>query len=337
MRHARQVIGLRRAAGAAAVALASVLALPARGGLIMAASALLFPAARQAAGQSTQPPARRGEAFYTSLSRPWTSASVSEIWRVDPYSGTHSLVTSGGLLGSVGEASIMELAMDHAGDVLAATSDGRIVRVDPASGHQSLVPTDVLPGLRDVATGRGGAIFATARAGLYRVDPLTGSQTLLHPSSSLKALTTDEWGRALAIRGDDHILRIDPDTGDAETLFNDPRNEWPYLYDIEVSGADGRIWVAGGDFVGRLDEADGLDNMRPFGHSRDRSDLVSHPRGILDVYRGRMFLPGVGTVDTPYAFGFITSQIVIAIPEPTFPAALGLAALWLLGRRNTRS
>jgi sugar lactone lactonase YvrE len=114
--------------------------------------------------------------------------------RIDPATGAQTVVTTGGYLNSISN-SAGGIALEANGQILVidieiAMPDGSsvpgIVRVDPATGLQSLVTTgDLLYTPFDIAVEANGQIVVTDRAGIIRVDPVTGAQTLVTSGGNL--------------------------------------------------------------------------------------------------------------------------------------------------------
>ena len=120
-----------------------------------------------------------------------------QIIRVDPDTGEQTIIASGGLL-----ARPTGMAMDDTGQILvvdkgpatndypiAMVYDGKIIRIDPATGAQTMVAEGgLLLNPRSIAVGPNGDLYVLNQWGttsgvgldqLVRINPTTGVQTLL--------------------------------------------------------------------------------------------------------------------------------------------------------------
>ena len=146
------------------------------------------------------------------------------IVRVDATTGAQSAVTSGGLL-----VRPVDVAVEPGGSLVvldAGTGSGaRLVRVDPASGAQTLLvgagPLGPAAGGVDVDVD-GSIVVLDAFGGLFRVAPATGAVTPLAVdvgvTSTDLALEPDGDALVLAGSGADRIDRVDLATGALRTL-----------------------------------------------------------------------------------------------------------------------
>jgi sugar lactone lactonase YvrE len=94
------------------------------------------------------------------------------IVKVDPLSGEQVVLSSGGLL-----IQPFDPAIDQSGRIVVSDTSGRLIRVDPATGLQTLL-TDNSAGMLGMPCGigldrRGGVLVANTQS-IVRVDPVTG-------------------------------------------------------------------------------------------------------------------------------------------------------------------
>ena len=154
--------------------------------------------------------------------------------RIDPNTGNQTLLSQGGLLAGAG-ANLGHLAVGPNGSIYvsapnALTGEPRVVRVDPATGAQSIVSSGGLlyqGGSSGIAVEANGSILAAGDSlPLVRIHPTTGAQTGLgSPSSALVAnlggIEVDAAGDIFVTtwsnEGVGQIVRVDPATG-AESL-----------------------------------------------------------------------------------------------------------------------
>ena len=147
--------------------------------------------------------------------------SNAGVIRVDPVSGSQSLLTSLGCWG---------ITFDPNGKLLVTQYSGGLFRGDPGTGSFAPVTTSLPSGAFGVAADASGRIFVAiiSTNAVVAVDPMTGAQSpFFGPSSSYTAglLAIDAGGRILAadqffqleprVAG---VLAIDPVTGVATTL-----------------------------------------------------------------------------------------------------------------------
>jgi streptogramin lyase len=97
---------------------------------------------------------------------------------VDINSGAQYVVATHGFMNGV-----VDIAVEPSGTVLVA-SQNNIVRVDPTTGTQILVTSDLV-GLRGIAVGSDGQIYVSSNPGagvassILQIDPDTGNQTVI--------------------------------------------------------------------------------------------------------------------------------------------------------------
>jgi Ca2+-binding RTX toxin-like protein len=187
------------------------------------------------------------------------------VLRVDAETGAQTLITAGGLLHDP-----VGVAVEADGDLLVGDvnqdeprsneHDGRLVRVDPMTGEQTLVteiddfsppcffPAGSPPCNRGlgipfgVAVESDGGILVTSANGsqfdgLYRVDPVTGAATTLYAGTCDSNLICDPVGVALESDGGillsgtgpnldgGAVARVDPDTGAATLIMHADRKD----------------------------------------------------------------------------------------------------------------
>lgn len=168
-------------------------------------------------------------------------AVPARVIRIDPDSGAQQLVASGGYL-----AEPFAIAFEPAGTLLVADDGGSgaaaIVRIDPATGNQSLLGDETPVGIAvDPDTGE---VFFTDGfdAGVLVVDPSTGVTT---PVASGPPL---DFTQSIAVGVDGQlyvadlgvawgIVRVDPDSGAASQLA-------PVLSFVGgLAASAGAVWV----------------------------------------------------------------------------------------------
>lgn len=157
-----------------------------------------------------------------------------EIVRVDAGTGERSLLSGGGLRGQKrGAGPLVEssgfLVAGPAGDVLAVSAEGQIVRVHPISGDRTLVWDGAAPLAQPggVALQSAGTLLITANDAVVRFDPSTGASAIVSDPThgagpflqapGLIAVQPD--GTLIVIdhsiiTGVDSVLRVDPVSGD---------------------------------------------------------------------------------------------------------------------------
>lgn len=158
--------------------------------------------------------------------------SSGNLYKIDPSSGSATLISSGGALRSP-----MHVLIDAQGRILNADRNGAIVRTDPGAGTQTVLasgslltyPTSLaFEPNGDLVVGNSPQLGSPQ---LIRVDPNTGSQTLLATLtalSSVQDVDVDAQGRIVVLdfgnAGRGRILRYDPATGQqavvSSGLFN---------------------------------------------------------------------------------------------------------------------
>ena len=170
-----------------------------------------------------------------------TDDSANAVFRIDPTTGTQTLVTSGGALGfplgiAIGPDGNLWVASGNW--VPTSTSEAAVVRVDPDTGTQTVVSTDdqfefpsgiaFAPDGDLYVTDQGSAAtgVTTADGSLFRVDPVSGAQALISHGDLLidpvdlafapdGSLFVVDWGGGT----DGAVIQVDVTTGD-QTLVS---------------------------------------------------------------------------------------------------------------------
>jgi streptogramin lyase len=173
-----------------------------------------------------------GRILVTTAPGPEPNQPPGELVRVDPLSGAQTVIATGFALPSavVVEADGSVLLVDVFGSGLLL---GDIIRVDPTTGEQTLVASNVGAGF-----GLGGAIaalpdvdgtllavhmgFIGGNPGVTRLDPTTGQGQLVAELSGqggyLGAALDANRFVLIADMFSDDLIRVDPATGEAESL-----------------------------------------------------------------------------------------------------------------------
>lgn len=208
----------------------------------------------------------------------FTDDWCGQLLRIDVDTHAQSVVATGGPLyepeGIAVEASGTILVADRTQDY---GWSGRIVRIDPASGTQSVVTElPFAPGA--IAVGPNGAIWVASKwsDGLFegvfgRVDPQLGTFTELFRNSpeDPSGIAIDADGAPLVAytRGynDAYIVRFDPVTGSSTTIASPPGP--PYSHDPEGAhfhlfvDAQRQLLAVTDDRVIRIDPATGVQTL----------------------------------------------------------------------------
>ncbi len=202
------------------------------------------------------------------------------------------------------------LVVDMGGYATASdrTPDGRIVRVDPVTGHQSLVSSgNLLVDPAGLAVGPDGVLYVienvgtTGQPGVVRVDPATGAQTLvtqggklcypfgiaLHPDGSLLVTDFGDYddgaGTVINCTHDfGALVRVDAATG-AQEIVSRNAAPWGNLFRNPLGVAiepGGRILVVnqnGGTALVAVDPATGVQDAETPNTATDRLVLPQRP------------------------------------------------------------
>jgi hypothetical protein len=181
--------------------------------------------------------------------------------RIDLDTGESTIVTQGGLI-----TRQQDLALDRDGVPYVLHSDGvggsRLVRVDPASGEQSLAA--IFPTSPDsVEREPDGALAVLLRAAdrfeLYRFHPSTGAVEKIASGGTTgrpDGLVVAPSGEIFAGLDADSFLRIDPRTGVATRVATGPLRHRRRPLDLDL---EGRLlfWELPAYFMVRADPDDG--------------------------------------------------------------------------------
>jgi sugar lactone lactonase YvrE len=118
----------------------------------------------------------------------------STIYKIDPATGTSTVITTAGVLDS-----LFDLAIDATGQILVTSFFVRVAdfpagvgRVDPETGAQTIVTTGgLLSAPLGIAIDAEGQILVADSnlGGVVRVDPATGAQTLVTTGGVLGSLS----------------------------------------------------------------------------------------------------------------------------------------------------
>lgn len=141
--------------------------------------------------------------------------------RVDPRTGTQTIISSGGLIA-------LGVAIEASGDIIVPI-DKEIIRVDPVSGAQTSISKDgIFKNLEGVAIDAAGKLIVTngSTSGtdprIISVDPVTGDQTVISRNPCCQgAEFHNPFGVAIDAAGDiivadwsvNKIVRVDPLSG----------------------------------------------------------------------------------------------------------------------------
>jgi virginiamycin B lyase len=152
-----------------------------------------------------------------------------------------------------------DVAVDADGIVwYTAQRDGKLGRLDPATGRVELTPLGGSAAPHGVVVGPDGAPWITEGGtnAIVRVDPATRAvRRWPLPASrglvNLNTLTFDHQGRVWFTGQEGVYGRLDPRTGDVR-LWDAPRGRGPYGI---ATAPDGSVWYASlaGGYIARLD------------------------------------------------------------------------------------
>ena len=129
--------------------------------------------------------------------------------QVDPVTGTVTPLFASGEIGDSGP-----IALDHSGKLL-VTDELGILRIDPMTLTQSLIPTRSFTSARGMAVERDGNILVAATDSLVRVNAATGDVTTLRSGSfiSPRDVIVGPTGDIYLSDFFNGVARIDPVTG----------------------------------------------------------------------------------------------------------------------------
>jgi DNA-binding beta-propeller fold protein YncE len=237
-------------------------------------------------------------------------------------------------------------------------ADGRIVRVDPVSGHQSLVTQgNLLVDPAGIALAPNGLIYVVENVGtlgtpsVVSVNPATGAQTLVteggqlcypfgiavHPDGSLLVTNYGDFNDGTTIINCPYdfgaIVRIDPGTKE-QSILSRNATEWGNLFRNPLGIAvepGGRILVVnqnGGTALVSVDRATGLQAAQTPNTASDRIVLPQRlgltPAGdvVLSDYTLDDLEGGLVSVDLPDG-----SQSILRQSSQLFNNPLGVAVV----------
>jgi sugar lactone lactonase YvrE len=287
------------------------------------------------------------------------------IIRVDPHTGSQTIVSSGGYF-----ADPYPIALEQNGTILvgewnpgegASGAPSSIIRVDPTTGSQTILSSGgYLHTVAGIAVAPNGDIFATS-AGyqeIVRVDPVTGAQSIVSAGGlfvSLRGIVMDASGQLYVAdtyqTAPGRIIRVDPSTRAQTTVssggnFLDPTgivlDDNGNIIISDNGNTDARFGAA----VIRVDPltgaqtviASGGDFVSPAGIAFDASGklvLVDSNSflGGSPFYDGAVFrvdpVTGTQTIISSVGMFVNPSGVAVILPEPISLTLLmmGLAVL----------
>jgi sugar lactone lactonase YvrE len=245
------------------------------------------------------------------------SAPSAVILRANPATGGLTEISRNGPLGNH-FAHPYDIAVASDGSLLVAdmgayatptdrTPDGRIVRVDPVTGRQSLVTSgNLLVDPAGLAIGAGGLIYVienvgtNGQPGVVTVNPATGAQTLitegeelcypfgiaLHPDGSILVTNYGDFSDGTTVINCTHdfgaLVRVDPDT-EEQSILSRNAAEWGNLFRNPLGltvEPGGRILVVnqnGGTGLVAVDRATGVQDAETPNTGTDRLVVPQRP------------------------------------------------------------
>lgn len=270
------------------------------------------------------------------------------ILRVDPVSGTQTVVASGGLFQSPAG-----IAIDGEGRIFVTDANaGAVLRVDPATGAQTVVSSGgslrFPHGL--VIDAAGDLLVADGEANaIVRVDRMTGAQTIVSSAGSFSqpvALAIDGAGDLfMGDRSAEAIFRVDPVSGAATTVVSGAPLQFPADLAFEASGGL-LVTDLSSEAVFRVDPATGSLEIVSSGGGFDlpvgiavESDgaLIVSDEGAQALFRVD---PQTGAQTLVASGGFFQTPFLVAVVPQDVPApgvALHLlSAIAVLALRRRR-
>lgn len=215
-----------------------------------------------------------------------------QVLKVDLATRQTEVVATNGLLNHP-----QDIAIDADGDLLVA--DGwSIIRIDPETGEQTLVPRVGPQSWLYAITvdQQSGNIYAYGGGQIWEIDPTTGAQRQLGYFGPIAngGLTTTPDGKLLAGTYDGRLLLIDSATG-ADTQVAPTLGSLNYIYSW-VQGVtiapDGDAIVAAGNRVVRVDLATGAQTLvANGGELQQPHEVAVTSQGdilVADNFRGRL-------------------------------------------------
>ena len=244
-------------------------------------------------------------------------ASGAVVLRTDPISGSLVEISRNGAQGTLFQRPY-DLAVEPGGSLIVAdlgqpcifedeqnpcATDGRLIRVDPLTGNQSLVASgDRLVDPAGVVVGPGGHLWVAdnldpdGNGRIVRVDPSSGAQTTIaedglldlpfgiavEPDGNVVVTNRMEPGRIPSIcTPAGTVVRVDPATGAQDEVANADHIAWPLGLAV---AADGGLVVAnecsGGAGLVRVDPFAG--NQIDITGNGDQDVLVTPERVAFD-------------------------------------------------------
>ena len=248
-----------------------------------------------------------------------SSGTPSSIIRVDPFTGSQTVLSSGGYLHSV-----FGIAVAPNGEIFVTSAGYRqVVRIDPVTGAQSVVSSGGLfVSLRGIVMDASGQLYVadadqTGPGRVIRVDPSMGSQTTVSSGGNFydpTGIVLDDNGNIIVADNGNFdagigaaVIRVDPVTG-AQTVVS-----------------------SGGDFIS------------PGGIAFDASGkivLVDSNAfiGGSPFYDGAVFrvdpVTGTQTVISSVGIFVNPSGVAVILPEPTSFALFMMGVAILLSWRT---
>jgi streptogramin lyase len=280
-----------------------------------------------------------------------TSNPDGRIIRVDPTTGTQTLIASGVLLADPTAAALEPSGTLIVADVN-AQGDGALIRVNPVTGAQTLLSSEnLMHSPIGVGVGPTGQIYVAQQGGagrlpgLLRVDPVSGAQTAFSLgglfrvagniafASSGDLLVSDAQARGGGVGA---VIRVNPVTG-AQSFVSTGPLEFPFGIAVEP---DGQIIVSEGGRITRVDPVTGASSVLSSGGNLTLpSDVDVDLDGALRVAdqeaaegSGALIMIDrmTGAQSIEFSGGFFNNPTgVFTIPEPACPgcaiAPIGVA------------
>ena len=323
--------------------LTGVRGLPARASLAIACALVLLVALPTSATAVVLKP---GDVVATDLDA--FGGGEGGVIRIDPATGQQTAISNNQISTANLFLNPIGLVFDSRGRILVVeldgvdgSGDGGVVRVNPASGQQSAVSSNVISStdLFEEPTGIGldalGRILVADlesqgvgdTGALIRIDPATGQQTALSnnlisgpnlfadPSDPIvdsagRVLLTDREGMGVGNNG--AVLRVDPVSGQQVSVSDENINAGTDLFDGPLGiGLDpaGRILVADGDSQGvggngaviRVDPVSGQQTAISNDIINTGTDLFSTPTDVDVDASGRILVSEADTQAAPFS------------------------------------
>ena len=274
------------------------------------------------------------------------SAPAAVILRANPATGGLTEISRNGAHGThfkhpydiavAGDGSLLVADMGNYATTTDRTPDGRIVRVDPVTGQQSLVASgNLLVDPAGIQVAPDGQLYVVENVGtmgdpgVVRVNPATGAQTLVtqggelcypfgiavHPDGSV--LVTDygdfDDGAGTVVNcAQDFgaLVRVNPGTG-AQTIVSRNAAQWgnllrnPLGVTVEPGGRILLVNQHGGTALVAVDPATGVQDAETPNTASDRLELPQRPAltpdgdVVLSDFTLDDFEGGLVTVDLP--------------------------------------